>query len=402
MNQTSLSLDNYKIELSLEKSTLSLKADNTTTEKHYSLQIENSNVSALTSNLYSNTEELYSGLVEAIEGPFPEIQATIDQDGKLTYCYTAKMGSREKKTTFTIQLEADSPKSSSPQPNLEKEVAELSGKLLNHMIKKDINDEEVKKQLTQISIKEQEDAKEISDLKGQVTLLQDRLDTMEKLVNKSRSSGHSSLDGDAVNDETSSPRFAPLDYKCQHFTYSNHNKTVTCIDGGNSFNLFSDQPLSKQRKFSFALRVDDFVEPKPKLFVGIVTGTDVGKILSYKQHCSFTSLYSNVACLDGQRTTNNNIEVKKGDLLSVHVDLSHRYITFKVGPFTLFEGEITVDDKAEYYACLLFNRCEGTTVTPFIVEVGTMCIPMSINSLFNLSSLYVNYITLYVIFQPVL
>lgn len=157
------------------------------------------------------------------------------------------------------------------------------------------------------------------------------------------------------------PTFSTEGDKLVNFTFSNKNTNVTHHSSKCFSTALANQPLPQKRKSKFLVRIEESNKPHPMLYVGIVASDVKDRGLGYRPGSYFISTFSQQAYLNRLTRIESKSFAKKGQVITVLVDLNRGWISFEIEGNKVLEGKINIpkDKEQEFYPCVCLGELGG-------------------------------------------
>ena len=158
------------------------------------------------------------------------------------------------------------------------------------------------------------------------------------------------------------PTFNTSGNMTANFTFLNDNQTVVHNTNKRFSTLFSTNPLPSSGKSKFAIRVDNCKGLHPKLYVGVAAKELQGKPLGYKPGFYFISMFTSECNISGLQFIKPAHFAKRGQIISVLLDLDDGNIIFELDNKKIMEAKIpisTTKNSNVFYPCVSLGEENG-------------------------------------------
>ena len=273
-NTCKAELNDFNIFLDSTDSGLSIQAENNLDSRLYRRKILIDAVSSISNGLFQTTQTMFQGFADAIHNKEASARFSINEEAKIFYEAELPLGSQKISFKFEFALEEE----------------ELDEKVM------------MKKQIEKLN-------REVMQLKKTIQSLEQRLS----------------------NENECSLTFDPDAPNKAYFNISNSGKTLTCKSTGQWRGIFASQPLPKQKKSTFSVRIDN-TDANRHIMIGICAS--MAKNNQYFYPCIGSVAY---------------YSYKEGDIRISHKDSPLTLCGGSIGTVIKFVTDLTINKVEIYY-----------------------------------------------------
>jgi len=141
------------------------------------------------------------------------------------------------------------------------------------------------------------------------------------------------------------PTFDLTGKNSSHYTSANQNGTIIHDDTTSFSTILANQALPSSGKYKFSVRIGQSKKTFQKLYVGVCTEDLKGKEMKYQPGYYFMSAFSGHSFLNRLMLVKENVLPKKGQVISVLVNLDDKKIAFEIDGIKVLEGRLYLPDE---------------------------------------------------------